>query len=408
VDPRRAIADLRELDRLTGGPDGARRLAWGPEWHAARDFLRERLGELGLEAEQDEAGNVWALLPGEESSTIAVGSHLDSVPNGGWLDGALGVMAGLELLRSLSEESRPPARSVALVDWADEEGARFGKSLLGSSLAAGTLDPAELVGERDADGSPAEELLAASGVELARAGEARQRLEGLAAYLELHIEQGPVLEADRLPAAAVSGTVGVERLRLIFEGEAAHAGTTPMGMRHDAGLAAAATALELSAIAYRGGGVATAGRLQLSPGIPTAVPGRAELTLDLRNADAAALGGMLAEALRAARVAASDRGCELSTEPIWAIEPIAFDAELVELAREAVVAEGGRGEPLVSGALHDAAEMARLMPVAMIFTSSVRGISHSAAEDTPETDLERAIAAFGRLARAVLASGSRG
>jgi N-carbamoyl-L-amino-acid hydrolase len=406
LDPRRVIADLRELDRLTGGPEGARRLAWGEEWEAARDFLRARLGEIGIEPERDEAGNLWARLEGHGERTVAVGSHLDSVPGGGWLDGALGVMAGLELLRALAAAGEPPPSTVALVDWADEEGARFGRSLFGSSAAAGTLDPEELRGLTDAGGRPAEDVLSAAGVELGRASEAAGRLRDLSAYLELHIEQGPVLERGDLPAAAVAGTAGVERHRFVFEGQAAHAGTTPMDMRRDAGLAAAESALALEEIARDQGGVATAGRLALAPGIPTAVPGSAELVADLRHPDAGPLASMLAATRDAAARAAEKRGCTLHSDRIWSIEPIAFDSELVELAREAVAGVGGRAEPLVSGALHDAAEVARSVPTAMVFTSSTGGLSHTREEDTPEPDLERAIEAFGRLAARVVAGGA--
>jgi hydantoinase/carbamoylase family amidase len=291
------------------------------------------------------------------------------------------------------------------VDWADEEGARFGRSLFGSSAAAGRLDPAELREATDAEGRRAVEVLAAAGVELERAPEAAGHLQGLATYLELHIEQGPVLEHEGLPAAAVAGTAGVERHSFAFEGQTAHAGTTPMEMRHDAGLAAAEAALALEGIALSHGGVATTGRLALNPGIPTAVAGRAELVADLRHPEAGALASMLAEAREAAARAAKARGCSLRTEPVWSIEPLGFDPGLVELARQAVVELGGRPEPLVSGALHDAAEVSRSVPTAMVFCPSTGGLSHTREEDTPESDLALAIEAFGRLAGRALELG---
>ncbi|MEA2333140.1 MAG: beta-ureidopropionase / N-carbamoyl-L-amino-acid hydrolase [Thermoleophilaceae bacterium] len=396
VDARRAIADLRELDRLTGGPDGARRVCWTSEWEQARAFLRERIDNIeGVTADQDEAGNLWATLPGDRPGTVAVGSHIDSVPNGGWLDGALGVMAGLEVLRAAAGES--DRHTLALVDFADEEGARFGRSLFGSSAVSGTLDPDELGSLTDADGRPIGEVLAACGIDLATAPNAARRREGLLAYLELHIEQGPVLERENVPAAAVSGTFGVERLRLDFTGQASHAGTTPMDMRRDAGLAAARTAIAVEQIACRHGGVGTTGALRLEPGIPTAVPGRAELTVDLRHAEAAPLAAMATET----RSAAADSGCAVTESPIWRIEPIAFDERLVAAAAE----EAGTGRVLASGALHDAAEMARHVPAAMVFAPSKNGISHAKEEDTAEPDLERAIDAFGRLALRVASGG---
>jgi N-carbamoyl-L-amino-acid hydrolase len=398
VKPARVLADLRELDRLTGGPEGARRVCWTPEWERARAFLRERLAEIdGVSVDQDEAGNLWAKLPGERRDSVAFGSHVDSVPDGGWLDGALGVMAGLELLRAAAEAGTP-RHTLTLIDFADEEGARFGRSLFGSSAVAGTLDPEAVTDLTDAGGRPIAEVLAEHGVELERAPEAAARRAGLVAYLELHIEQGPVLENERVAVAAVTGTFGVERHRLTFTGQASHAGTTPMEMRRDAGLAAARTALEVERIAKEHGGVGTTGVLRLTPGIPTAVPGSAELVVDLRHAAAGPLAAMLGAVREAARGAAAARGAEVEESEIWRIEPIPFDERLVAAALEAA----GSGRSLASGALHDAAEMARHVPTAMMFTSSTNGLSHAAEEDTPEEHLELAIAAFGRLAASVI------
>jgi hydantoinase/carbamoylase family amidase len=400
LDPRRAIADLRELDRLTGGAGGARRVCWTAEWRQARGFLRERLGEIdGVSVEVDEAGNLWAAMAGDRPGSLALGSHIDSVPNGGWLDGALGVMTALELLRAAADDT--DRHGLALVDFADEEGARFGHSLFGSSAVSGTLEPDSVRDLTDAEGRILEDVLAENDVVLDRATEARTRREGLIAYLELHIEQGPVLEREGVAVAAVSGTAGVERHRLTFTGQAAHAGTTPMALRHDAGLAAAQTALAVEEIARRHGGVGTTGRLSLAPGIPTAVAGEAELTVDLRHAEADPLADMLEETRRAADGAARERECALGESLIWQIEPVAFDERLVAAALE----EAGSGRTLASGALHDAAEMARHLPVAMVFTPSTGGLSHAKEEDTPEEDLEQAIDAFGRLALRVARGG---
>jgi hydantoinase/carbamoylase family amidase len=285
IDAARVVADLRELDRRTGGPEGAHRLCWGEEWRQARGFLGELLAELGLEPERDPAGNLWAYLAGGDGPALACGSHVDSVPNGGWLDGALGVMAAIGVLRAWAESGRRPPRTLALVDWADEEGARFGRSLFGSSAFAGTLDPAALSELRDRDGRGVAEVLAENDVDLAQAGDAGSRRERLGSYLELHIEQGPVLEAEGIAAAAVEGCAGVERHRFEITGQASHAGTTPMDVRRDAGLAAADAALRIEAIGREHAGVATTGALTLEPGIPTAVAGVAELTVDLRHPD---------------------------------------------------------------------------------------------------------------------------
>lgn len=395
VDAARVIADLRELDRRTGGPGGARRVCWGPEWRRARELLGELLGELGLEPERDEAGNVWAYLEGETEPALAVGSHLDSVPSGGWLDGALGTMAALGAVRAWAEAGRRPPRTLALVDFADEEGARFGRSLFGSSAVAGTLVPAELEELRDADGAEIASVLAENGVELEGAPKAASRRERLAAHLELHIEQGPVLADEGASAAAVSGCAGVERHRFRIEGQASHAGTTPMDRRRDAGLAAAEAALRIERIPEREGGVATTGVLDLEPGIVTAVAGVAELGVDLRNPDGAALERMLEAARRAVAEAAAARGCESSSELVWRIEPIGFDPALVEIARQACLEAAGSDRVLASGALHDAAEIARVLPAAMLFSPSSGGISHAREEDTPERDLVAAIEAYG-------------
>jgi allantoate deiminase len=398
VDAARVIADLRELDRLTGGPGGARRVAWGPEWSEARSFLKSLLEEIGLEAETDEAGNLWSYLEGDAEPALALGSHLDSVPQGGWLDGPLGVMAALGVLRAWAASGQRPPRTLALVDWADEEGA-FGRSLLGSSAASGSLDPDEIASLRDAEGRRIEDALAEFGVKLAEMGRASSRLDRLAALLELHIEQGPVLEVEGISIAAVSGTVGIERWRFSFEGEPSHAGTTPMDARHDAGRAAAGLMMVVGAIGEIRSGVATTGSVRFEPGAPTVIPGRAEIVVDLRNATAEELAGMLVELREAAQRCAQDNGCEVSAEPIWRIDPTEFDPELVALARQSCEAVAGTDRVLVSGALHDAAEAARRIPVVMLFVRSIDGVSHSPAEDSSDADLALGIRAYAELAR---------
>jgi len=404
IDAGRVVADLRELDRRTGGADGAQRLCWTETWREARKFLGELLAEIGLEPDRDPAGNLWAVLEGDRQPALALGSHVDSVPDGGWLDGALGVMAAAAVLRAWSQAGRRPPRTLALVDWADEEGARFGRSLFGSSAFSGTLEPAAVRSLRDDEGLSIEDVLAENDVSLDRVLEATARQDRIAAYLELHIEQGPVLEAEGLRAAAVSGCAGVERHRFQFRGQASHAGTTPMDRRRDAGLAAASVALSVEELGGRHGGVATTGALKLRPGIATAVAGEADLLVDLRHPDANTLAAMLTDATSSAEVAAAERGCEFEREHVWSIEPIPFDADLVAQAREACREATGSDRVLTSGALHDAAEVARVAPAAMIFTPSLAGVSHAKQEDTPEADLVAAIEAFGLLANRVLAS----
>lgn len=404
IDAKRVIADLRELARRTSGDGGAQRVAWTETWHKARAFLGELLEEIGASSETDEAGNLWAWLDGGEGSdAIAVGSHTDSVPDGGWLDGALGVMAAVGILRAhaQSSSSRKP---LVLVDWADEEGSRFGYSLFGSSAFAGELDPDAVAGLRDADGRSMHEVLASNDVDIARAPDCAARRDGLAAYLELHIEQGPVLEAEGVTIAAVEGCQGIERKRFSFTGQAAHAGTTPMAMRKDAGLAAAACAMSVAELPGKHGGVATTGELRLEPGISTAVAGKAHLACDLRNPDADALAAMLADARAGAAKSAAAHGCELAEVHAFGIAPTTFDPQLVAVATEVCEAKTGTGFRITSGALHDAASVSRVMPAAMMFCPSRGGISHASDEDTSEADLNTAIEAFGALVAKVLAT----
>lgn len=392
-DPQRAIRDLRTLAARTGGPAGSRRLCWTPEWAEARAMLREELSTLPVTVEQDEAGNLWAYLAGESAETVVVGSHLDSVPAGGWLDGALGVMAGLEVLRALAAGPRPK-RSFALVDWADEEGARFSRSLFGSGAVVGTLDLDVLRELKDRWGNALPEVLAEHGVNIDAMDGARRRLEHVVAYLEIHIEQGPVLEQQGLGIGVVTGTFGIERERLVFSGQAAHAGTMPMPMRRDSLRAMSRFALELAEIGKRHNGVTTVGSVTCWPGVVTAVPGQTVCTMDMRHIDAAELAAMFAAAKAAAAAAAEAEGCTVEWEHIFRIPPMIFDPTLVDSVRRAVEAAEGHCFELPSGALHDASEMARVVPTAMVFTSSIGGLSHTKEEDTPDDHLAKGITAF--------------
>jgi beta-ureidopropionase / N-carbamoyl-L-amino-acid hydrolase len=250
VDPKRTIAELKELRALTADSNGAQRLAWTDTWLQARQWFTGKLAGLPVEDRLDAAGNRWITLRGESERALVLGSHLDSVPNGGWLDGCLGVMTALETLRAFAAKysGRPPV-TVRLVDWADEEGARFGRSLLGSSAFAGTHSIEADRGRTDRDGIRLEDALRRCGVEIDRFPEAQAERKNAAAYLELHIEQGPVLEAMGLPLGVVLGTKGVERHAIVFHGQEAHSGSTPMKVRRDALAAAAKLALEIRAIA---------------------------------------------------------------------------------------------------------------------------------------------------------------
>ncbi len=402
ADANRMIAELRELARLTGDEDGAQRLAWTDTWAKARDWERGLLAELPVEVDRDEAGNVWATLPGRSPETLIVGSHIDSVPNGGWLDGCLGVLSALEVLRALSADGPPPL-TVKLVDWADEEGARFGLSLLGSMAAAGQHDPAFVRGLRDAGGTPAADALAAHDVDVDRMGESSSRLTGAVAYIELHIEQGPVLEARDLPLGVVTGTYGTERWAARFTGQAAHSGSTPMDQRRDALLAAARLALEVRELARKRGGVGTVGRIDSEPGIPTAVAGVATALVDQRHVDAATLSALHEAAVEASHRIADEEHVEVEWSPLFRVSPIHFDTDMVGAASTIVTDLQGADVRLPSGPLHDAARVAEAgVPTVMLFVRSKRGLSHTREEDTDEADLELALTALERLVRGEL------
>ncbi|HYT67277.1 MAG TPA: Zn-dependent hydrolase [Vicinamibacterales bacterium] len=403
----RAVADLKALAALTSTVEGAQRLAWGATWREARRWFQEQVAALHLKVETDAAGNNWVTLPGDSNDTVLVGGHLDSVPNGGWLDGALGVMAGLAALRMFA--GARPRRTIAVVDWADEEGARFGRSLLGSSAASGSLDVEDVRGLADKQGTKLPDALRENGVDLDRMRDAHTALKKIAsrAYLELHIEQGPVLESINKPTGVVLGTFGVERHMLRFVGQAAHSGSTPIPMRKDAFLAAAETALACRDIARRyttpdARVVCTVGTVKVEPGIVTAVPGVCEISLDQRALDAGVLARMLADAKSASENAARDNNVTVEWRTLWRIEPRPFDPALIALCAEAVREATGDAPRLPSGPLHDAAEMVPHMPVVMMFAYSANGLSHCKEEDTPEPYLLQTIEAFLRLIEKVV------
>jgi hydantoinase/carbamoylase family amidase len=399
LDPRRTVQELKDLRALTGDDNGAQRVAFTDTWLKARAFLKERLDTLPVEQHQDAAGNYWATLKGESSRELLIGGHLDSVPNGGWLDGCLNVLAGLEVLRRVNEQyaGRPPV-TLRLVDWADEEGARFGRSLYGSSAASGHFDVEQMAKLTDRDGVTLGAALEHIGVRLEDAPQAQGELKNAAAYLELHIEQGPVLEGLGLPLGPVLGTVGVERHSVTFHGQAAHSGSTPMNVRRDAFLAAGKMASEIYAIAERHGGVCTIGSVKTLPGIVTSVVETCEITLDQRHLNAKKLFAMWQDAQHAATRFAEEGGCTATFGDIWNIEPVPFHPELIDAAEASILDLTPTTHRLPSGPLHDAAEVSRAgVPTVMLFVQSLRGISHNKIEDTLEEHIEMSVQALDRL-----------
>ncbi len=400
LDPARTVAELKELRELTGDEQGAQRVAWTDTWETARAWLRDKVAATGAVESVDAAGNQWFTLAGASPRAVLVGGHIDSVPNGGWLDGCLNVVAGVEVLRRVAEGGAPPV-TLRLVNWADEEGARFGRSLFGSSAAAGSMaDQDELRQLTDRDGVALPDAVAAHGVDLGTALDARAELDSAAAYLELHIEQGPVLESLDLPLGVVLGTFGVERHRVTWRGQAAHAGSTPMDKRRDALAGAAKLALEIRSIAARvgDGAVCTSGGVVCRPGIVTSVVETAEQLLDQRHLDAGRLRTLLDEARDASRRFAVEEDIDVEWERIWSIEPILFDDTLLGFCEDAIVEVTGTAHRLPSGPLHDAAEVSRAgVPTVMMFVQSLRGLSHTKLEDTKTEHLELAVAALDRL-----------
>lgn len=400
LNPKRTIAELKELRELTADENGAQRVAWTDTWLKAREWFASKLNGLPVEQHYDAAGNNWVTLRGQSEKALLLGGHLDSVPNGGWLDGALDVMVGLEVLRRISaEHSGPPPITVRLVDWADEEGARFGRSLLGSSAFAGTHSiDADRV-RTDREGVRLEDALRRCSVEISKFPGATKEQKNAKAYLELHIEQGPVLERMGLPLGVVLGTKGVERHIINFYGQEAHSGSTPMNARRDALAAASKLALEIRNIAKKHqDAVCTMGSAKTYPGIVTAVVGRCEVTLDQRDLDAKVLAQMYREAQEASRRFAEEEHCTVEWSKLWHIEPIPFHPQLLDFCEQSVQEIAGKSHRLPSGPLHDAAEVSRAgIPTVMMFVQSLKGISHNKIEDTKEEHLELAVRAMDRL-----------
>jgi N-carbamoyl-L-amino-acid hydrolase len=400
LQPQRTIEELKELRRLSGDENGAQRVAFTPTWAKARDWLRAKAESLGAEVERDEAGNLWMTLGGAVDKALLLGGHIDSVPNGGWLDGCLNTLAGLEVLRNWHAQfgGRPPV-TIRLVDWADEEGARFGKSLFGSSACSGNLEMDEARRLVDRDGITLLEVLREQGIDFEQVKKCGRQLQNAAAYLELHIEQGPVLLDLDLPLGAVLGTFGVERHAFTFHGQAAHSGSTPMNRRKDAFLAAAKMSPEIYKIAEQHKGVCTIGSCLTKPGIVTSVVEECRITLDQRQLDPTALAAMLREAQEASERFAKEGNVRVSSERLWQIDPMPFHPELIGLCEESIREICGKSHRLPSGPLHDAAEVARAgVPTVMMFVQSLHGISHNKIEDTKAEHIELAVRAFDSLA----------
>jgi len=379
------------------------RLAWTEPWVRAREWFASTFDGVPVETNVDPAGNLWVTLPGARPERIVLGSHLDSVPNGGWLDGALGVLAGAEVLRGLHRDGVALPVSVSVVDWADEEGARFGRSLFGSGAVGGSLDVERVRDLVDNDGHHLVDIVAEHGVELETALTAGDVLTSIVASAELHIEQGPLLEAKGLRLAALHGILGVERRLVKLKGQACHAGATPIPLRRDPTVAASRMAVAIRDLGLELDAFTTVGVWRVHPSVPTAVNGRTEFSVDMRHLDPAVLDQLVSRLEALVADIASEERVEHEIEELWSIHPIAFEPDLVQFAADAVEARSGVREVMPSGPMHDSAEMAQAgVPTVMMFVPSINGLSHTHIEDTAEADLELGVAAFDDLVRKML------
>jgi N-carbamoyl-L-amino-acid hydrolase len=402
----RLLADLRALAAIGGLPDGGvDRLAWSDHDLAGRRWFAERMGEAGIEPRVDAALNVFGHMPGTTGPWLLTGSHLDSVPNGGRLDGAYGAVAALEVLRTLAESGDPLAQEVEIVGFADEEGVRFEMGLIGSLALVGELDVERLRDGLDWQGVPIRQVLGTAGRDLDKMLEVKEHLTSIKGFVELHIEQGPRMEADGIDLAVVSGIVGVHRQRIEIQGTQNHAGTTPFRLRHDAGRAAARAAAELRDLVQGidADAVANIGSMQFHPGGVNVIPGRAQFTLEVRHLDARVLGeAVWAFASRLERICAEE-GCRAEVELLSSVPPAPMDATVREALGQASRELGRKSATLSSGAGHDAAVLSRHVPSGMLFVPSVGGVSHSPRETTSDEHLVLGARALLRGVRTVAA-----
>jgi len=386
----RLLEDLRAFSQIGGRPDGGLdRLAWTEADLEGRRWLADRMRACGLDARTDPALNVFGHLAASTGPWLLLGSHTDSVPRGGRLDGAYGTIAALEVLRALVEAHDSLAEHVEIVGWADEEGVRFENGLIGSRALAGELNPDDLEEQTDWQGEPVAVVLARAGVDLERINEAHEHLDFLNGYLELHIEQGPRMEADGFDLAVVTGIVGVHREKVRTEGVQNHAGTTPFRMRKDAGRAAARAVAGLRELvqAVDQEAVANVGAIHFDPGGINVVPGRAEFDLEVRHGNDAVVRGIVHTFHDRLHQICAEEGCRADAD-FRSYEPaVAMDAGVMAALERACQSLSSRVTKLASGAGHDASVMSRHVPTGMLFVPSIGGISHAPEENTSDEHL---------------------
>lgn len=379
------LAELARVGAIDGG--GCARLALTDEDKAGRDLVLAWMRAQGLAVHVDAIGNVFGVRPGrEDGAPVMTGSHIDTVRTGGRFDGNLGVLAGLEVCRALDEAGITTRRPLCVAFFTNEEGARFQPDMMGSLVHAGGLTLQEAWAATDGEGKRV-------GDELERIGYRGPVAPGTIrphAYVELHIEQGPVLEEAGITIGAVTGVQGISWTEIVVSGTSAHAGTTPMRLRHDAGYVAAICATFARQLTTDMGGaqVATVGAIELRPNLINVIANRARFTLDLRNTDEALLQEAERRAFTFIDAACHAEDCVVERRTLARFEPVEFAPEMVERVERLALAHGRSVMRLPSGAGHDAQMMARLCPTGMIFVPSVKGLSHNVAEFTHPHDIE--------------------
>lgn len=386
VSPERIRSSLRAFARIGYSQDGGiNRLAFSQSDLQARQALRHRLAELDVQSRVDEIGNVFGHIPGvnDDLAPVLVGSHLDAVPGGGRFDGSIGVIAALEVAAVLRDQQITTRRPIEVVSFSCEESSRFGRATLGSGVVAGTWDPHEILQLTDRDGTRLESVLRRLGLDPARVGEARRERGAFAAYLELHIEQGRVLEAAGVDIGVVEAIAAATRLRLRVEGHADHSGATPMHLRHDALAGAAEVILAVERVARACQGiVGTVGTLTVEPGAINVVPGAATLGIDIRGSDGAAKRAAVESVRQEIATIAESRGLHVQVDQMSDEEPVPLDPGIVDLIEDRARQRGLGTLRLPSGAGHDAMQMARICPAGMVMVPSRSGVSHNREEWT--------------------------
>jgi allantoate deiminase len=398
-------ATLDELALIGGGPAGSvTRVAWSPDLFTAYEWISARMHELGLEAEVDPAGNLIGRWQAGTGKAVLVGSHLDTVQSGGRLDGVLGVVAAVHAAARLKEEGFEPSRPLWIAAFMDEEGTRFNTALFGSRAFVG--EDVSSLGERsDAIGVTLREAMDAAGYDLDRVGEAC-RIDDVGSYLELHIEQGPVLESEELHLGIVTSIVGLRGYRVRLVGEANHAGTTPMRLRRDALVGAARVALALREEARRRQDVtANVGRMRIEPGGANVIPGLADFTIDVRSISPRGLAELQEFVEETVTTIAAEEGLDVELEQTFALEPLELDSELIAVLERAAAGEGAAARRMPSGAGHDAMVIGRHVPAAMLFVPSRGGVSHSPRENSSPEHLELGMRVLAAALREALGEG---